>query len=131
MGMTGKRGIGLLHANYLSDKCASSLAPKSDGGGKTLSLFAWPGSPCANIYSANGDDTQAFDLLLGDLVSTIGSGTDAPDTCQGGLYPTACMVTGTWALVGSIPEPSSLGLLASDVLGLALLRRHRTMWRCG
>ena len=47
MGMTGKRGIGLLHANYLPDNRASSLATKSDGGGKTLSILAWPGSSCA------------------------------------------------------------------------------------
>jgi hypothetical protein len=89
------------------------------------------GVPMREIYFVNGDDTQAFDLLLGDPVSTIGWGRDAPDACQGGLYPTACMVTGTWALVGSIPEPSSLGLLASDVLGLAVLRWRRTMWHHG
>jgi hypothetical protein len=89
------------------------------------------GVPMREKYFVNGDDTQAFDLLLGDPVSTIGWGRDAPDACQGGLYPTACMVTGTWALVGSIPEPSSLGLLASDVLGLAVLRWRRTMWHHG
>jgi hypothetical protein len=89
------------------------------------------GFPMREKYFVNGDDTQAFDLLLGDPVSTIGWGRDAPDACQGGLYPTACMVTGTWALVGSIPEPSSLGLLASDVLGLAVLRWRRTMWHHG
>jgi hypothetical protein len=78
------------------------------------------GVPTGGIVYIGG--SSDFDVVLGDPVSTVASQTDHPAGC----FFTACVITGTWALVGSIPEPASLGLLAPGVLGLAALRQRRS-----
>jgi hypothetical protein len=103
-----------------------------------VSLSSAPsGVPTGEIYFNNIEGNTTFDFVFGGTTSSI-FGTP-PDTISMGSDPYACVldypagsfldctVTGTWALVGSIPEPASIGLLAPGVLGLAALRRRRTL----
>jgi hypothetical protein len=109
----------------------ASLGDFVQGGPSTYPFPYWTvdlsspggGGLTGEIYFLNASDDQGFDLLLGDPVSTIAFGTDDVGSgCGSGGFP--CVVSGTFALVGSIPEPASLALLASGVLGLAVLRRR-------